>query len=378
MNLRRWFLLAFLICVSLAVLQVWNSVVSHIYRNAESKAGEILPREVMFYKKLENGSVQCGICFRRCVIAEGQRGFCRNRENREGRLYNIVYGRPSAVHIDPVEKEPQFHFLPGSSILCLGTAGCNFRCKHCQNWHLSQRSIEEMEFVYSLTPSEVVELALKKNIPTISFTYNEPTSFYEYVYDIAKLAKQKGLKIIWHSNGSMNPEPLGELLKYTDGVTIDLKGFTGKFYSQISSAKLEPVLDTLKNIKESGVHLEIVNLIIPTHNDNLQDIRRMCSWIRENLGEEVALHFTRFFPAHKLTTLPPTPVSRLEEAYGIAREIGLKYVYIGNVPGHAYNSTFCPKCNKRLIHRTHFTVLKNNIRDGKCKFCGAEVPGIWH
>jgi len=362
----------------LAVLQVWNSVVSHIYRNAESKAGEILPREVMFYKKLENGSVQCGICFRRCVIAEGQRGFCRNRENREGRLYNIVYGRPSAVHIDPVEKEPQFHFLPGSSILCLGTAGCNFRCKHCQNWHLSQRSIEEMEFVYSLTPSEVVELALKKNIPTISFTYNEPTSFYEYVYDIAKLAKQKGLKIIWHSNGSMNPEPLGELLKYTDGVTIDLKGFTGKFYSQISSAKLEPVLDTLKNIKESGVHLEIVNLIIPTHNDNLQDIRRMCSWIRENLGEEVALHFTRFFPAHKLTTLPPTPVSRLEEAYGIAREIGLKYVYIGNVPGHAYNSTFCPKCNKRLIHRTHFTVLKNNIRDGKCKFCGAEVPGIWH
>lgn len=378
MNLRRWFLLAFLICLSLAVLQVWNSVVSHIYRNVESKAGEILPREAMFYKKLENGSVQCGICFRRCVIAEGQRGFCRNRENREGRLYNIVYGRPSAVHIDPVEKEPQFHFLPGSSILCLGTAGCNFRCKHCQNWQLSQRSIEEMEFVYSLTPSEVVELALGKNIPTISFTYNEPVSFYEYVYDIAKLAKQKGLKIIWHSNGSMNPEPLGELLKYTDGVTIDLKGFTGKFYSEISSAKLEPVLDTLKNIKESGVHLEIVNLIIPTHNDNLQDIRRMCSWIRENLGEDVPLHFTRFFPAHKLTTLPPTPVSRLEEAYGIARGIDLKYVYIGNVPGHAYNSTFCPKCNKKLIHRTHFTVLKNNIKDGECKFCGAEVPGIWH
>lgn len=370
MNLRRCVILIFLIVASLLFLQV--------HRSIESKAKEILTREVMFYDRLEGKAVRCQICFRRCIISEGGRGFCRNRENRKGELYNIVYGRPSAVHIDPVEKEPQFHFLPGSSILCIGTAGCNFRCKHCQNWHLSQRSIEEMEYLYNLEPAEAVELVLGKNIPTISFTYNEPTAFYEYVYDIAKLAKQKGLKIIWHSNGSMNPEPLKELLKYTDGVTIDLKGFTDKFYSEVSKAELEPVLETLKIIKEAGVHLEIVNLIIPTYNDDLRDIKRMCAWIKENLGKDVPLHFTRFFPAHKLTSLLPTPVSRLEDAHCIAREEGLKYVYIGNVPGHNYNSTFCPNCKKRLLHRTHFSVLENNIREGKCKFCGAGVPGIWN
>ena len=359
----------FLIFANLAIL--W------LFRNIETKAKDILPRETMFYQKLKDGTVQCGICFRRCIIPESRRGFCRNRENRGGVLYNIVHGRPSAVHIDPVEKEPQFHFLPGSSILCLGTAGCNFRCQQCHNWHLSQRPIEEMEYVYNLAPQEVVEMALKKDIPTVSFTYNEPISFYEYAYDIAKLAKQKGLKVIWHSNGSINPDPLKELLKYTDAVTIDLKGFTDKFYSDVSQAKLQPVLETLKAIRQSGVYLEIVNLVIPTLNDDSEDIRRMCVWIKENLGTDVILHFTRFSPAHKLTALPATPIKKLEEAYQIACQVGLKYVYIGNVPGHTYNSTFCPNCKKRLIHRMHFAVMGNNIEEGKCKYCKIEVPGIW-
>jgi len=333
-------------------------------------------REAMFYKVLVGNEVQCQMCFRKCIIPEGRRGACRNRENRKGKLYSVVYGRPSAVHVDPVEKEPQYHFLPGSEILCIGTAGCNFRCRHCHNWHLSQRSIEEMAYVYDLMPEKAVEQALKNKIPTMSFTYNEPTSFYEYVYDIAKLAKEKGLRIIWHSNGAINPAPLKELLKYTDGVTIDLKGFSQRAYDN-SSAELEPVLRTLKIIKKESKWLEIVNLVIPTINDDLEEIRKMCIWIKENLGVDVPLHFSRFFPAYRLTQLPPTPISTLEKAYEIARKVGLNYVSIGNVPGHKYNSTFCPKCGKKLIHRTHFMVLSNDIEDGKCRFCGQEIPGIW-
>ena len=333
-------------------------------------------RETMFYEKLAENIVRCNICFRKCIIEKGERGFCRNRENRGGVLYNIVHSKPSAVQIDPIEKEPQFHMLPGTQILCLGTAGCNFRCLHCHNWQLSQKTIEEIGYIYYLPPKKVVELALEKNIPTISFTYNEPISFYEYVYDIAKLAKTKGLKILWHSNGSMNPKALRELLKYTDAVTIDLKGFSKRAYDN-SSAKLEPVLNTLKIIKEAEVWLEIVNLVIPTINDPPEEIRQMCEWIKENLGPDVPLHFSRFFPTYKLTNLSPTPIKTLEGAYRIAKEVGLNYVTIGNTPGHKYNSTFCPRCGKRLIHRAHFAVLKKNIKDGKCVFCGEEIPGIW-
>jgi pyruvate formate lyase activating enzyme len=335
-------------------------------------------REAMFYEKVGEGAVRCKICFRECVIPEGKRGFCRNKENRGGILYNIVYGRPSAVHIDPIEKEPQLHMLPGSEILCIGTAGCNFRCRFCHNWHLSQQSIEEMGYWYNLPPEEVVRIALERKIPTISFTYNDPIAFYEYVYDVAKLAKKNGLRVLWHSNGSLNPEPLRELLKYTDAVTIDLKGFTPQFYKNASSAKLEPVLRTLRIIKEEGVWVEIVNLVIPTMNDDPDDIRKMCIWIKENLGKEVPLHFSRFFPAYRLRKLPPTPIETLEMAYRVAKEVGLDYVTIGNLPGHPKNSTFCPKCEKTLIHRIHFQVLKNNIKDGKCRFCSHPIPGIWN
>ena len=334
-------------------------------------------REAMFYKRLNKNTVQCEICFRECVIKEGNRSFCRNKKNIDGRLYNLVHSRPSAVHIDPIEKEPALHMLPGTSILCFGTAGCNFRCKFCQNWHLSQRSIEEMTYTYDLSPEDAVRMAIKRNIPTLSFTYNDPISFYEYVYDVARLAKQKGLKILWHSNGTLSPRPLRELLKYTDAVTLDLKGFTDKFYRETSSAELEPALKALKIIRDEGIWLEIVNLHIPTLNDNPQDVRRMCLWIKENLGKYTPLHFSRFYPSYRLTNLPPTPVETLEQAHKIAKEVGLEYVTIGNVAGHRYNSTFCPKCEKRLIHRIHFRVLSNNIEDGKCKFCGYRIPGIW-
>jgi len=362
-------------CQYFCSLTLSNLLFNFLFKR-ETEAKDVPLKEAMFYKNLGNGVIECQVCFRECVLREGERSFCRNKENRKGKFYSLVYGKPSAVHIDPVEKEPSFHLLPGSSILCFGTTGCNFRCRFCQNWHLSQRSIEEMDY-YTISPEEAVELAIEKKVPTLSFTYNEPTSFYEYVYDITRIAKKKGLKILWHSNGSMNPESLKELLKYTDAVTIDLKGFTKEFYTNVSSAQLEPVLRTLKIIHEEKVWLEIVNLVIPTLNDNPEDIKKMCLWIKENLGKDVPLHFTRFFPSYKLTSLSATPIETLEKAHKVAKDSGLEYVTIGNVPGHRYNSTFCPSCEKNIIHRIHFTILEKNIKDGKCKFCGSPIPGIW-
>ncbi len=335
-------------------------------------------RETMYYQELEDGSVQCEICFRECIIPLGEVGFCRNRRNVGGTLYNIVHNRPSAVQRDPVEKEPQHHFLPGSEILCIGTASCNFRCKFCQNWSLSQQSIDEVGRTRDLTPEEAVQRAVDAGIPTISFTYNEPTVFYEYMYETAKIAQEEGLNVIFHSNGSMNPAPLRDLLQHVDAVTIDLKGFSDEFYSDVSGAELEPVLQTLRIIREEGVWLEIVNLVVPTYNDDPGEIREMCAWIYNELGPQVPLHFSRFFPAYQLTDLSPTPVETLEEAHRIAREEGLSYVSIGNVPGHEYNSTFCPECDLQLIGRYHFTVTAYRIDDeGRCPECGEEIPGVW-
>ena len=338
-------------------------------------ASEHSMAEAMFYQVIDDRTLQCLICFRECIIPEGERGFCRNKEHIDGVLYSLVHSRPSAVQVDPIEKEPQFHNLPGSRILCVGTAGCNYACRHCHNWHLSQQSIDDIRYM-NMTPEHLVSEAMMREVRTISFTYNDPISMYEYVYDTARLAAQHGLNILWHSNGSMNPEPLRELLKYTHAVTIDLKGFSSHAY-QNSRASLEPVLEALKIIGKSDVWLEIVNLVIPTINDDPEEIRAMCRWISEHLGNEVPLHFTRFVPAYRLTHLPRTPVETLEQAYAIAREEGLSYVTIGNVPGHQYNSTFCPSCDSRVIHRTHFTVIENLLIDGACRECGHSVPGIW-
>ena len=333
-------------------------------------------KEASFYQRLDNKWVLCQLCFRKCTIPEGGRGFCRVRENRGGKLYSLVYGKVYSWQVAPIEKDGMYHLFPGTRLLALATASCNFRCKHCHNWTLTQVGPQDLSY-HEWSPQEVVETAIRRRAKTISGTINEPAVFYEYLYDIAKIAKEEGLKVQFHTNGSLNPEPLRELLKYIDGVVVDLKGFTQKFYGEISSAELEPVLRALKVIKEEGVWLEITNLIIPTLNDDLRDIRRMCEWIKKNLGPEVPLHFTRFSPAYKLTRLPPTPIETLEAARKIAVEVGLNYVTIGNVPGHKFNSTFCPRCKKRLIHRIHFTVLSNNIEEGKCRFCREEIPGIW-
>jgi pyruvate formate lyase activating enzyme len=334
------------------------------------------PKEAMFYKGVDGQRVQCLLCPRECVITVGKRGFCRNRENRGGTLFTLVYARPAVVDIGPIEKAPLYHFIPGHFRLCLTCTSCNLRCKHCQNWHLSQKSFEELDH-HSYSPSQIVQQAKKQGLNSVSFTYTEPTVYYEYLYDVSVAARENGMKTSIVSNGYINREPLLKLLKVLDAVKIDLKGFSEEFYEEVCSASLKPVLESLKIVKTSNVWLEIVNLVVPTLNDDPKMIDEMCRWIKENLGVDTPLHFTRFSPNYKLTHLSPTPVSTLESAYDIAKKNGLRYVYIGNVPGHIHNSTFCPSCNRKIIHRTHFDILEMNVVGGKCKYCNEKIPGIW-
>ncbi len=349
--------------------------------------------EARYYERRRDGSVQCHLCWRECIVQPGGVGFCMNKKNIDGTYYSLVYGHAGALQIDPIEKEPMFHMLPGSRIACIGTAGCNNRCKFCHNWHLSQQTVEQVGG-YTASAKRIAAEAhgncdaltwyYWSDVPrgatrcvAVSFTYNEPTVFYEYMYDIAEHAREKGMGAIMHTNGGISRRPLQALLKLLNAVTVDLKAFTEQFYHNVSESKLEPVLQTLETIRSSGRHLEIVNLVIPTLNDNPLDIRRMCAWIAANLGRDTPLHFTRFFPDYKLKHLPPTPVETLQEAAQIADAEGLQYVYIGNLPGHTRNSTFCPRCGKLLIARRHFEVTQVNLDQGKCPNCKQTIPGIW-
>jgi pyruvate formate lyase activating enzyme len=333
-------------------------------------------KEAFFYKKLDAKKVACQLCPRYCIIDNGKRGFCRNRENQEGKLYSIVYGKPCSIGKEPIEKAPFYHLLPGRERITLATVSCNQRCKYCQNWEISQAALEE-RYHYDATPEDIVSVAKKYDVKIICFTFTEPIVFYEYMYDIAKLAHSEGIKTCAVSGGFINPEPLKKLCKVLDAIKIDLKGFDEKFYEDICGSQLQPVLDACKTIKEANTHLEIVNLVVPTLNDDTTKIRQMCNWIKENLGDDVPIHFTRFGPAYKLTNLPPTPLTTLEKAIKIAHDLGLKYVYIGNMPGHDSNNTYCPKCKKLLIKRVGYSIAEYNIKDGKCKFCGENIKGIW-
>lgn len=351
-----------------------TSVTKATPRTAPDLARE---KEAMFYQKKEKKRVECNLCFRSCLIPEGGRGFCRVRENKGGKLYSLVYGQAMSFQIDSIEKEPMYHLLPGHRNFCVYTASCNFRCKHCHNWHISQRPPEEFTRDRKFTPQRVVEEALRQRCKSISHSINEPTIFYEFMHDIVKEAKQRGLYTLFHTNGSLSPKALKKILKYIDGVTVDLKAFTDNFYQRISQGRLEPVLETLKIIKKEKVHLEIVNLVIPTLNDSSNEIKEMSAWIVDKLGKNTPIHFTRFTPRYKLTNLPLTPVGTLERAARIAKEAGLNYVYIGNLPGHKLNSTFCPNCDKKLIRRRHILVQSNYLKAGRCKFCQYQLPGVW-
>lgn len=348
-------------------------VICNLYLFSQTKYKEALYWQVLDEKEK---TVQCILCPRECILQPNQRGYCTVRINLNGKLYTMSYNRPVSIAVDPIEKKPVFHMLPGSKSFSLATAGCNLRCIHCQNWEISQRLPEEVR-AYEITPQQIVKMALESNSQSISYTYTEPVIFYEYMLDIAKEAKKYKLRNVMVTSGYINLEPLDELVKYIDVFRVDLKGFSENFYRKLAAGKLQPVLNVLKYLRQKGALIEVVNLVIPTMNDDPQEIKKMCLWIKDNLGDETPLFFSRFYPMHKLTNLPPTPVETLEKAYKIAKEVGLKYVYIGNVPGHPYESTYCPKCKKVLIKRVGYTVLENNIIKNKCKFCGTKIPGIW-
>ena len=345
-------------------------------RAQKGKKGLLGPRVSPHYQPLKDGKIQCRLCPRECIVTPGGRGFCGVRENREGKYYSLVYGNPCAMHVDPVEKKPFYHLLPGSTSFSIATAGCNLRCKFCQNWEISQAAPDDT-INYDLPPDGVLDMAKKAGSRSIAYTYVEPTIFYEYMLDTAKLARKEGILNVYHSNGFINPGPLKELCKFLDGANIDLKGFTEDYYGGMSQGRLAPVLGTLKTLKAAGVHVEITHLVIPTQNDDAETVRKMCAWIKAELGPETPLHFSRFYPLYKLRNLPPTPVPTLERNRKIAVEAGLEYAYIGNVPGHEGERTYCPGCGKLLIFRQAYSLGEINLNKGKCKFCGKPISGIW-
>jgi len=329
-----------------------------------------------YYKKLDRLRVECTLCPRACRVADLERGYCGVRENRGGEYFTLVHSRPCALNNDPIEKKPLFHFLPGSSALSLGTAGCNIECRFCQNWRMAQFRPEQVESVKA-SPVELVRLAGRNGSSSIAFTYSEPVVFYEYMIDTAVTARKAGLESVMISNGYIMKEPLEELLPRLSAVKIDLKAFSDGFYREMCSGELEPVKETLKVLAKSGTWFEIVVLILPTKNDGQGELRRMCRWIADTLGPHVPVHFTRFHPMYKVQNLPSTPVSILEMAHDTARACGLQFPYVGNVPGHPAESTYCPGCGARVIHRAGFQILDKKLGQGKCAGCGQAIPGVW-
>lgn len=321
--------------------------------------------------------IQCELCPRACEIAPGGRGDCRVRINLGGRLTALTYGFPCSLHIDPIEKKPVFHFLPGTPTLSLATVGCNLHCKNCQNWEISQRNPEEVEAMEVL-PARLVELSRQNQCPSLSFTYTDPVIYYEYTLDTCTAARAAGLKNILVTAGYINPEPARELFRVSDVARIDLKAMSEKFYREVCDATLKPVLATILLAREMKLLVEIVHLIVPTLNDSDADLKKLCEWIAANAGRDVPLHFSRFHPQHKLTHLPPTPVETLHRARDIARAAGLRFVYLGNIMENDAANTYCPKCSKLLLARTGFSLLENRLRDGKCPDCATEIPGIWN
>ncbi len=322
--------------------------------------------------------VSCELCPRRCVIPEGGAGDCRIRVNLGGKLRATTYGRPSAAHIDPIEKKPLYHFLPATTAFSIATAGCNLHCLNCQNWQLSQRDGTQMEQLFRAEPEEVVRAASENRCRSIAYTYSDPIVWYEYARDTATLAREAGLANLFITAGYINREPLRELCRALDASNTDLKGFDDAFYRKVTSATLRPVLDALVTFREEGVWLEVTNLVIPTYNDDLAMIRRMAKWIRTELGEETPLHFSRFYPMYRMRNLPPTSAEILERARREAMDVGLHYVYIGNLMGHPGSNTWCPRDGTLLIARTGFHVTENNLTaDGRCPKCKEKIPGVW-
>lgn len=356
-------------------------------------------REAKHYLKLGR-NVQCKVCPNECLLEPGDRSRCRNRVNRDGTLYTLAYGNPCSLGIDPIEKKPLFHFLPGTPIFSFAASGCGFRCLNCQNWQISQSKPEETkdasgeplrlnrellaEFSQSdynrasLFPEDAVAQAERAGCPSIAYTYSEPTAWYEYMLETARLARAQKIRNAWITCGYIQADALRELCRYVDAANVNLKSFSEEIYAKLNSGKLQPVLDTLVALKQAGVWFEVTNLIVPTYTDCPEMIGPMCRWLVDHLGTDWPLHFSRFHPAHKLLHLPPTPIEMLLEARQIARAAGLRYVYIGNVQEVAdAATTSCPGCRKPVIERYGFTVTSTNLSAGKCRGCGTAISGVW-
>lgn len=321
-------------------------------------------------------SVKCTLCPKECKLAHAQRGDCRVRVNLGGKLVSLIYGKPCAVHVDPIEKKPMFHFLPGSTAFSLATAGCNLHCKFCQNWEISQTDPEETRNE-ELPPAAVVAAARRYACASVAYTYSDPIIFYEYTYDTSALARQAGLKNVLVTAGFINEKPLRKLCAVTDAANVDIKSFDENFYRTVCGARLQPVLAATKIMVEEGVLVEVTNLIVPTLNDDFDAIRRMCGWMAANLGPQVPLHFSRFFPLFQLKNLPPTPEDTLFRAREIALQEGLYFCYVGNLPGSGAENTLCPRCHATLIVRRGYFSEVLEMNNGACGRCGEKIYGLW-
>ncbi len=330
-------------------------------------------KEATLYRVLPDGKVECTACARRCKLSDGQYGFCGVRWNLGGRLYLMVYGKISAIAVDPIEKKPLYHFNPGSMVLSLSTYGCSWACQYCQNFDISQRRVLEG---FEVTPEKIVELAEDYGAQGVTYTYNEPSIFMEFAHDVGVLARKRGLFNTFVTNGYMTDEAVDLLSKFLDAATVDFKGNAEpKFLRKFSLVPdPEPIFQALLEMKRKGVFIEVTDLVVPEIGDNLEYARRLARWIVDNLGPDTPIHFLRFHPDYKVDYLPPTPIKSLEEHARVAKEEGLKYVYVGNVPGHPLENTYCPNCGRVVIKRRGFDILEVNLtEDGRCKFCGAKI-----
>jgi pyruvate formate lyase activating enzyme len=332
--------------------------------------------EARWYEKQPYKKIICKLCPRECNIDDRERGYCGVRENWDGIYYTLVHSKPCTYHVDPIEKKPLFHFLPGTEALSIATVGCNVDCKFCQNWQISQVRPEQVKN-FDLPPKKIAELAIETGAPSIAYTYSEPIIFAEYMYDTAVAGNERHIKSVMISNGYIQEKPMRELASVLSAVKIDLKAFTEKYYQEIVDGELKPVLDTLMLLKKLGIWTEIVYLVVPTLNDSENEFTKLSRWIKNNLGVDIPIHFTRFYPQYKMQNLPPTPAKTLETARQIALSEGIHFVYIGNIPGHEGENTYCPGCKNVLIERQGFYINDNKIKQGKCPHCGMEIPGIW-
>ncbi len=342
----------------------------------DQKKGFVHPVASPWFSDVGQGNIRCTLCPRQCTLADGERSFCRVRENRGGTGYTLAHGNPALLQEDPIERKPFFHVLPGSRALSISTAGCNLECKFCEVWDMALEHPENV-YAHDVPPERAIELAEQSGVDSVSYAFGEPVVFYEYMAEVASLARKATLLNLVHTAGYIRPEPLKALLGIIDAANVDLKGFDEAFYRDVTGGELGPVLDALVLLKDAGVHIEITNLLIPTLNDDMEQIQRMCEWIEAELGPGVPLHFARFYPLYKLSELPRTPVSTLERARDIAREAGLHFVYIARVTGHEGENTFCPGCGEKIIDRMGFVIAEVHMEKGRCAHCGTGIPGRW-